>query len=281
MNGSQVCLDILLAPKRDEGDVKQISLEGRTALVTGASGGLGSAIALTLAQAGATVAVHYRSGQAQAESVVTAIKAIGGRAQAFSADLSDHQAAIGLVQDVDRAFGSVDILVNNAGMDGTCAVVGEDDPQRWQEVLAVDLIGPYHCARAALAAMQKNARGVIINVTSVHEFIPWKGYSAYTTAKAGLSMFTKTLAQENADKGIRVLAVAPGAIQTPINEPVWSDPESLKDLDEKIAMGRLGKPSEIAHVVTFLASDLASYITGTTVAVDGGMLIYPEFRHGG
>ncbi len=193
MNGSQVCLDILLAPKRDEGDVKQISLEGRTALVTGASGGLGSAIALTLAQAGATVAVHYRSGQAQAESVVTAIKAIGGRAQAFSADLSDHQAAIGLVQDVDRAFGSVDILVNNAGMDGTCAVVGEDDPQRWQEVLAVDLIGPYHCARAALAAMQKNARGVIINVTSVHEFIPWKGYSAYTTAKAGLSMFTKTL----------------------------------------------------------------------------------------
>lgn len=259
----------------------QISLEGRTALVTGASGGLGSAIALTLAQAGATVAVHYRSGQAQAESVVTAIKALGGRAQAFSADLSDHQAATRLVQDVDRAFGSVDILVNNAGTDGACAVVGEDDPQRWQAVLAVDLIGPYHCARAALAAMQKNARGVIINVTSVHEFIPWKGYSAYTAAKAGLSMFTKTLAQENADRGIRVLAVAPGAIQTPINEPVWSHPESLKDLDEKIAMGRLGKPSEIAHVVTFLASDLASYITGTTVAVDGGMLIYPEFRHGG
>ncbi|MHB1513554.1 MAG: glucose 1-dehydrogenase [Acidiferrobacter sp.] len=259
----------------------KISLEDRTALVTGASGGLGSVIAQTLAQAGATVAVHYRSGKAQADSVVAAIKALGGRAQAFSADLSDPEAATRLVQDVDHAFGSVDILVNNAGTDGTCAVVGKDDSRHWQQVLAVDLIGPYYCARAVLDTMQKKARGVIINVTSVHEFIPWKGYSAYTAAKAGLSMFTKTLAQENADKGIRVLAVAPGAIQTPINEAVWSHPNSLKDLDEKIAMGRLGKPSEIAHVITFLASDLASYITGTTVAVDGGMLIYPEFRHGG
>lgn len=259
----------------------QIDLTGRTALVTGASGGLGTAIAHTLAQAGAAVAVHYRSGRAQADGVVAAIKAIGGRAQAFPADISDPEAAARLVQDVNRVFGSVDILVNNAGMDGTCAVVGKDDPQHWQQVLAVDLIGPYYCARAALGIMQKNARGVIINVTSVHEFIPWKGYSAYTAAKAGLSMFTKTLAQENADKGIRVLAVAPGAIQTPINESVWSDPASLKDLDKKIAMGRLGEPPEIAQVVAFLASDLASYMTGTTVAVDGGMLIYPQFRHGG
>ncbi len=259
----------------------KISLEDRIALVTGASGGLGSVIAQTLAQAGATVAVHYRNGKAQADSVVAAIKALGGRAQAFSADLSDPEAATRLVQDVDHALGSVDILINNAGTDGTCAVVGKDDSQHWQQVLDVDLTGPYYCARAALGPMQKNARGVIINVTSVHEFIPWKGYSAYTAAKAGLSMFTKTLAQENADKGIRVLAVAPGAIQTPINEAVWSHPNSLKDLDEKIAMGRLGKPSEIAYVITFLASDLASYITGTTVAVDGGMLIYPEFRHGG
>jgi len=105
--------------------------------------------------------------------------------------------------------------------------------------------------------------------------------SAYTSAKAGLSMFTKTLAQETADKGIRVVAIAPGAIQTPINQSVWSDPQSLKDLNEKISMGRLGNPEEIGNVAAFLASDLASYITGTTLAVDGGMLIYPEFRHGG
>ncbi len=117
----------------------EIHLEGRVALVTGASGGLGTAIARTLAEAGAAVAVHYR----------------GGRAQAFAADLSDLEAATRLVQDVERAMGSVDILVNNAGMDGACAVVGEDDPRRWQQVLAVDLLGPYYCARAALGIMQK------------------------------------------------------------------------------------------------------------------------------
>ena len=115
----------------------------------------------------------------------------------------------------------------------------------------------------------------------MHDFIPWEGYSAYTSAKAGLSMFTKTLAQETADKGIRVVAIAPGAIKTPINEAVWGNPDTLKDLDDKIAMERLGAPEEIGHVVAFLASDLASYITGTTIAVDGGMLIYPDFRHGG
>ncbi len=258
-----------------------LDLSGRRALVTGASGGLGQAMAETLAQAGAQVAVHYRKGQAQAEAVVQAIKGRGGKAQAFAADLSDLAAVEALMHDAGAALGGLDILVNNAGLDGSRAEVGDDDPRHWQQVLAVDLLGPYYCARAVLPYMAKAGRGVIINITSVHEFIPWEGYSAYTSAKAGLSMFTKTLAQETADKGIRVVAIAPGAIQTPINQAVWGDPRSLKDLDEKISMGRLGTPAEIASVVAFLASDLASYITGTTIAVDGGMLIYPEFRHGG
>ncbi|WP_308387993.1 glucose 1-dehydrogenase [Acidithiobacillus sp. AMEEHan] len=258
-----------------------IELRDRVAVVTGASGGLGQAMARTLAAAGARVAVHYGRDQKGADTVVNEIRAAGGTADAFAADISDPEAVAALMTAVESKFQGLDILVNNAGMDGARAVVGKDDPQRWQQVIAVDLFGPYYCARAAIPHMEKKQRGVIINVTSVHEFIPWKGYSAYTSAKAGLSMFTKTLAQETADRGIRVVAIAPGAIQTPINQDVWSNPETLKDLDEKISMGRLGKPEEVANVVAFLSSDLASYITGTTLAVDGGMLIYPEFRHGG
>ena len=129
--------------------------------------------------------------------------------------------------------------------------------------------------------MTRQKRGVIVNTTSVHEFIPWAGYSAYTSAKAGLSMFSKTLAQEVASAGIRVIAVAPGAIKTPINANVWQDLKGLADLDKKIPMGRIGEPDEIGHAIAFLCSDLASYITGVTLAVDGGMLLYPDFRHGG
>ncbi|MGA7799376.1 MAG: glucose 1-dehydrogenase [Gammaproteobacteria bacterium] len=263
-----------------------IDLKGRCALVTGGSGGLGRAICEILASAGARVAVHYlKDGQgnneAAAAAVVAAIHKQGGEATAFAADIADRQAVEAMMGEIEDAFGCLDILVNNAGIDGPHAMVGSDEPGTWEKVLTVDLMGPYYCARAAIPAMEKRGRGVIINITSVHEFIPWEGYSAYTSAKAGLSMFTKTLAQETADRCIRVVALAPGAIQTPINKAVWSDPESLKDLDKKICMGRLGNPEEVGHVVAFLASDLASYITGTTLAVDGGMLIYPDFRHGG
>ncbi|OFC35891.1 SDR family oxidoreductase, partial [Acidithiobacillus caldus] len=209
------------------------------------------------------------------------IRQQGGEAEAFGADVADANAVADLVGAAHRHFGALDILVNNAGMDGPRQLVGADKPDAWQKVIAVDLLGPYYCARAAVSLMEQARRGVIINVTSVHEFIPWEGYSAYASAKAGLSMFTKTLAQETADRGIRVVAIAPGAIQTPINASVWGNPDSLKDLDQKIAMGRLGRPEEVAQVIAFLASDLASYITGTTLAVDGGMLIYPDFRHGG
>ncbi len=260
-----------------------IDLKGRVALVTGASGGLGRAIATTLAASGARVAAHYRNGddEKDAAQVVDLIRKQGGEAEAFAADVADANAVAQLVEAVGGRFGALDVLVNNAGIDGPRQPVGADEPEAWKKVLAVDLLGPYYCARSVIPLMEKGKRGVIINITSVHEFIPWEGYSAYTSAKAGLSMLTKTLAQETADKGIRVVAVAPGAIQTPINASVWSHPDSLKDLDQKIAMGRLGQPEEIARVVAFLASDLASYVTGTTLAVDGGMLIYPDFRQGG
>ncbi|MGB8328404.1 MAG: glucose 1-dehydrogenase [Steroidobacteraceae bacterium] len=258
-----------------------IDLTGRRALVTGANSGLGRAIALSLAQAGARVAVHALNDKPSAEAVVAQIRQAGGEAQAVYGDITQPAQVAAFFAAVDAAFGGLDILVNNAGIDGARALCADSDPARWQSVIAVDLQGPYDCTRQALRRMVAQARGVIINITSVHEFIPWAGFSAYTSAKAALSMFTKTVAQEVATEGVRVLAIAPGAIRTPINADVWGNPESLKDLDQKIAMNRLGEPEEIGRVAAFLASDLASYITGTTVAVDGGMLIYPDFSHGG
>ncbi len=258
-----------------------IDLSGRRALVTGANSGLGRAIALNFAAAGARVGVHFLSDRASADAVVTQIQKAGGEAAAFGADVSQPAQVEKMFAEIDSAFGGLDILVNNAGMDGARAMCVDSEPQRWQGVIAVDLQGPYDCTRQALKRMLPQRRGVILQITSVHEFIPWAGYSAYTSAKAALSMFTKTVAQEVATQGVRVLAIAPGAIRTPINADVWGNPQSLRDLDKKIAMNRLGDPDEIGRVAAFLASDLASYITGTSVAVDGGMLIYPDFSHGG
>lgn len=258
-----------------------IDLSGRRALVTGANSGLGHAIALNLGAAGARVAVHALKDHTSAEATVQQIQQAGGEAIAVYGDVSKPDQVDSMFAAVDAAFGGLDIMVNNAGMDGAREMCADSNQDHWRAVIAVDLEGPYYCTQQALKRMLPQQRGVIIQITSVHEFIPWAGYSAYTSAKAALSMFTKTVAQEVATQGVRVLAIAPGAIKTPINADVWGNPDSLRDLDQKIAMSRPGLPDEIGRVAAFLASDLASYITGTTVAVDGGMLIYPDFSHGG
>lgn len=258
-----------------------IDLATRRALVTGANSGLGRAIALNLAAAGARVAVHALNDPVSTATVIEQIQQAGGEAVAVYGDVSQSGQVEKLFTDVDAAFGGLDILVNNAGLDGMRALCVDSDLAHWQKVIDVDLRGPYDCTRHALKRMLPQQRGVILNITSVHEFIPWAGYSAYTSAKAALSMFTKTVAQEVATQGVRVLAIAPGAIRTPINADVWNNLDGLRDLDQKIAMARPGEPDEIGRVAAFLASDLASYITGTTLAVDGGMLIYPDFSHGG
>ena len=258
-----------------------IDLSARRALVTGSNSGLGRAIALNFSAAGARVAVHALSDHDSAEAVVKQIQQAGGEAIAVYGDVSKPDQVDSMFAEVDAAFGGLDILVNNAGIDGAHELCSDSDPDHWRAVIAVDLQGPYYCTQQALNRMLPQQRGVILQITSVHEFIPWAGYSAYTAAKAGLSMFTKTVAQEVATQGVRVLAIAPGAIRTPINADVWGHPDSLRDLDKKIAMSRPGEPDEIGRVAAFLASDLASYITGTTLAVDGGMLIYPDFNHGG
>jgi NAD(P)-dependent dehydrogenase (short-subunit alcohol dehydrogenase family) len=259
-----------------------IDLKGRKALITGGESGLGAATAKSLAQAGADVAITYHDTPQAAEAVAATAKAFGVKAAAIRlADVANQSDVAALFQWMDQEYGGVDILVNNAGIDGARALCAESDPAAWRRVIDVDLAGAYNCAREAVTRMGKSGRGVIINTTSVHEFIPWAGYSAYTSAKAGLSMFSKTLAQEVAAQGVRVIAIAPGAIKTPINAAVWQDPKGLSDLDAKIPMGRIGEPDEIGHTIAFLCSDLAGYITGITVAIDGGMLLYPDFRHGG
>lgn len=259
----------------------EISLGGKRALVTGANSGIGAAIARELASAGAAVALNYVAHPEAAADLMATIRAGGAEAWAFEADVADPRQVADMFEAVDRRWDGIDILVNSAGVDGPRAAAWESDPAEWLRVIRVDLLGAFHCAREALRRMVARKSGVVLNLTSVHEKIAWSGYSAYTAAKAGLSMLTKTLAQEAAPHGVRVVALAPGAIRTPINRAVWGDPASLADLLGKIPMGRMGEPEEIARVAVFLASDAASYLTGSTVYVDGAMTDYPEFARGG
>lgn len=259
-----------------------IELKGCKALITGGDSGLGAATAKSLAQAGADVAITYRFKPDAAEQVAAVARSFGVQAHTFRLDnISSEEEVDALFLQMDPVLGGLDILVNNAGTDGPRAFCADSDIAAWRQVVEINLYGPYYCARKAIVRMSKQGRGVIINTSSVHEFIPWAGYSAYTSSKAALSMFSKTLAQEVAATGIRVIAVAPGAIKTPINVNVWQDPKGLADLDKKIPMGRVGEPDEIGHAIAFLCSDLASYMTGITIPVDGGMLLYPDFREGG
>ncbi len=259
----------------------EIGLRGKRALVTGGDSGIGEAIVLALAAAGADVAINHVDTTGAAQQVVQQVQAAGARGIEVFADVSDAGEVERMFAALDAAWGGIDILINNAGIDGPHALAWEADPAAWQRVLQVNLFGAFHCARAALQRMVHARSGVVCNVTSVHELIPWAGYSAYTASKAGLSMLTKTLAQEAAPHGVRVVALAPGAIQTPINRAVWSDPHGLRDLLRKIPLRRMGTTDEIARMAVVLVSDAASYLTGATVFVDGGMTLYPSFQHGG
>ena len=182
---------------------------------------------------------------------------------------------------LDQHWGGIDVLVNNAGIDGHPAPGWEIEPEAWMRVIDVNLKGAFLCARQALRRMVPQRSGVVLNTTSVHEVIAWSGYSAYTASKAGLSMLSRSLAQEAAPHGVRVLCIAPGAIRTPINRQVWGQRAPYQDLLTKIPLGRIGEPADVARMAVLLASDVAGYVTGTSVFVDGGMTDYPAFAHGG
>jgi NAD(P)-dependent dehydrogenase (short-subunit alcohol dehydrogenase family) len=258
-----------------------IRLEGKRALVTGGNSGIGAAIAMGLSEAGARVAINYMDRPVMAAKLVRAIRRKHGQAIALQADVSDPKAVGKMFRQLDSEWRGIDILINNAGMDGPRSLAWDADIAAWRKVIEVNLFGAFYCAREALRRMVHQKGGVVLCTSSVHEEIAWSGHSAYTASKAAIGMLTKTLAQEAAPHGIRVLAVGPGAIKTAINRSVWGNPKKLKDLLGKIPLHRMGKPDEIACMVVMLVSDAASYVTGRTIFVDGGMMDYPGFTRGG
>lgn len=264
-----------------------ISLHGQTALVTGASSGIGAAIIRALAAAGARVGVNYRSIAEGVEKVVQDIQQGGGQAFAIRADVSRSDGVRGMFEAVVAEFGRVDILVANAGLQQDGAIA-DLTVEQWKNVIDVNLTGQFLCAQQAIRqfrdqerAANSRACGKIICISSVHEVIPWAGHVNYAASKGGLMLVMKTLAQEVAHEGIRVNSIAPGAIRTSINEDVWSDPSKSKELLKLIPYGRIGEPNDVARVAAWLASDEADYITGVSILVDGGMSLYPGFRSSG
>lgn len=259
----------------------EIHLTGKRALVTGGNSGIGAAIAAELAKAGAKVAINYVRHPEAAEQLVRDIQSGGGEAVGIEADVSSYDSVGRMFTALDDTWGGIDILINNAGIDGVKADGWEAELKDWEQVIRINLMGNFYCSRQALKRMVPQRGGVILSTSSVHELIAWTGHSAYTSSKAGISMLTKTLAQEAAPYGVRVLALAPGAIKTTINQNVWDNKQGLDDLLEKIPLHRIGDPEEVARMAVVLVSDAASYVTGRTIFVDGGMTDYPDFAHGG
>lgn len=249
-----------------------MKLQGMNALVTGSDSGIGQAIAKLFAREGANVVVHYGSDRAGAEETARAVEEQGKKSAIFQADLSEPTNAQTLYQQAVEALGQIDILVNNAGAGAGVEQSLDTSLDEFIGVININLVSPWALCQAASQDMQRRGKGVIINITSVHEEIPSPGGAAYTAAKGGLRNITRTLALELSRNGIRINNIAPGMIDTPMNAEQLSDPEQAKEASEKIPMGRPGQPEEIATMALFLASDEASYVTGSSFFVDGGLM---------
>jgi glucose 1-dehydrogenase len=264
------------------------SLRGQKALVTGANSGIGKAIALALGHAGADVVVNYVSREEEAAKVVAEIQRCGARAYAQRADVSSEADVERMFQTMVAEFGTVDILVNNAGLQKD-APFDELSVADWDLVMNVNLKGQFRCSRAAVREFKRRgvvkdisvSAGKILCISSVHDVIPWAGHVNYATSKGGVSMMMKSIAQEMAPLRIRVNAISPGAVRTPINMDAWSSRDAYNSLMHLVPYKRIGEPSDIGRAAVWLASDDSDYITGATIYVDGGMTLYPGFETGG
>ena len=263
-------------------------LTGQKALVTGANSGIGQAVAIALAEAGADVVVNYVDGDTAAEAVVEQIRKTGAKGFACRADVSSEDAVSAMFARMMREFGTIDVLVNNAGLQ-------RDSPlhnmtlANWNTVLNVNLTGQFLCAREAIREFLRrgvvpsvsSAAGKIICMSSVHQEIPWAGHANYATSKGGIRLLMESMAQEVAPKRIRVNGIAPGAIRTPINTAAWQTKAAYDRLMTLVPYGRIGEPEDIARAAVWLASDQSDYVVGTTLFIDGGMTLYPGFATGG
>jgi glucose 1-dehydrogenase len=266
----------------------QTVLAGQPALVTGANSGIGKAVALGMAAAGADVVVNYVSNPEAAEGVAHEIEAMGRRALAIKADVSREDEVIAMFSKAVDYFGTLHIVCSNAGLQ-------RDSPfeqmtlEQWNTVIGVNLTGQFLCTREAAREFKRRgpvetisvATGKIICMSSVHQEIPWAGHANYAASKGGVMLLMKSIAQELAPHRIRVNSIAPGAIRTPINTAAWNTPEAYKDLMTLVPYKRIGEPDDIARAAVWLASDAADYVTGATLFVDGGMTLYPGFATGG
>ena len=267
-------------------------LKGQTAIVTGASSGIGRAIAQALCAAGANVVVNYIGPDAPAVAAVEEATHCGcahrGNAIAVKADVAEEAQVQAMFRTAVERFGAVDILVNNAGMQQDAPLESMTLAQ-WRKVIDVNLTGQFLCAREAVREFKRRgvradvscAAGKIICVSSVHEVIPWAGHVNYAASKGGVMLMMKSIAQEVAPWRIRVNSICPGAIRTPINRAAWDTPEAYNDLMRLIPYKRIGEPDDVARLAVWLAPDEADYITGASLFVDGGMTLYPGFEAGG
>lgn len=271
-----------------EGQKAWRPLIGQKALVTGASSGIGRAVALALGAAGADVGVNHVTRREDADAVADEIRKSGTAAVALEADVSNEEQVVAMFHTAVEHFGRLDILVANAGVQRD-APFADMTLADWNTVIAINLTGQFLCCREAVRTMSRQgvtaglskAAGKIICMSSVHERIPWAGHVNYAASKGGVMMLMQSLAQEVAPLKIRVNSIAPGAIRTPINAPAWSSPQALAGLLTLIPYGRIGEPEDVARAAVWLASDDADYVTGATLFIDGGMTLYPCFAHGG
>ncbi|MEP6843932.1 MAG: glucose 1-dehydrogenase [Pseudolysinimonas sp.] len=247
-------------------------LEGKTVIVTGGNSGIGEAIVFAAAAEGANVVVDYVANPDDTANVIAKITADGGHAAGIDADVSKLDDLQKMVDFAVSTFGALDVIVNNAGVETRTSVLDTTEEQ-YQRVMDINLKSAFFGTQfAAKQFMKQGTPGLIINISSVHEDWPMPGNTAYCVSKGGTRMLTRTAGVELGPHGIRVINVAPGAVATPINTATMNDPAELKKLDAAIPVGRMAQPSDIAHTVVFLASDKASYLTATTVVVDGGIM---------
>ena len=268
----------------------EISLKNQVAIITGSSSGIGAAIAKSMADAGATVVINYpyEGSLEKANTVLKEITDEGGNGIVYQCDVAKEEEVIKMFQHIVQELGTVDILVNNAGIQKD-AKFTDMTLDQWNAVIGVNLTGQFLCAREAIKEFLRRgidlsrsvACGKIIHISSVHEIIPWAGHANYASSKGAIKMLMQTLAQEYGADKIRVNSICPGAIQTSINKNAWQTPQELDSLLTLIPYNRIGQPKDIGNLAVFLASDLADYITGASIFIDGGMTTFESFSTGG